>query len=88
MVDIGTLRDVGTQAAGAECCSGEDKTLAAGGTQGNGVVWGHREYGRMWGAVSGKKRLGGAVLEWFHFILRGDWASLWPKGGALSRYPT
>ena len=49
----------------------------------------------VWGAMGGcgeqfevKRGWGGAVLEWFHFILRGDWASLWPKGGALSRNPT
>ena len=42
----------------------------------------------MWGEVRGKKGGCGAVLEWFHFILRGDWASLWPKGGALRRNPT
>ena len=28
------------------------------------------------------------VLEWFSFFLRGDWGSLWPKGGAMSHYPT
>jgi len=49
--DIGTLADMETQPSGAECCSGEDKTRAAGGTQGHGVVWGHREYVRIWGAV-------------------------------------
>ena len=51
MVDIGTLRDVGTQAAGAECCPREVKMWAAGGKQVHGVVWRHREYGRMWGVV-------------------------------------
>ena len=34
------------------------------------------------------KRGRGQSLQWFHFILRGDWASLRPKGGALSRYTT
>lgn len=28
------------------------------------------------------------MLEWFSFFLRGDWGSLWPKGGALSQNPT
>ena len=28
------------------------------------------------------------MLEWIYFFLRGDWGSLWPKGGAMSHYPT
>ena len=37
--DISTWEDMGTQPAGAECCSGEDKMWAARGTQEYGVLW-------------------------------------------------
>ena len=61
--DISTWEDMGTQPAGAECCSGEGKMWAAGETLGYAVVWGHRGNGGMWGEVGGKKGGCGAVLE-------------------------
>ena len=86
--DISTWEDMGTQPAGAECCSGEGKMWAAGETLGYAVVWGHRGNGGMRGEVGGKKGGCGAVLECVYFFLRGDWGSQWPKGGALSHNPT
>ena len=86
--DISTGEDMGSQPAGAECCSGEGKMWAAGETLGCAVVWGHRGNGGMRGEVGGKKGGCGAVLECVYFFLRGDWGSQWPKGGALSHNPT
>ena len=61
--DISTWEDMGTQPAGAECCSGEGKMWAAGETLGYAVVWGHRGNEGMWGEVGGKKGGCGVVLE-------------------------
>ena len=42
----------------------------------------------MWGEVGVKKGGCGEVLECVYFFLRGDWGSVQPKGGTLSRNPT